>query len=320
MLKFIEGDQLIEIFLDLMKESTSADLAVAFWGKGSAAQLKIKKNGGIRIICNLESGACNPNEIEKLQELVKIKTNKELHAKVYSTKKGAIIGSSNASTNGLAIPASDAQWWREANIVVDEQSILDEIAKWFEIMWRDAQEITDSDLGRARELWKLRSSKAPHRKKEKTLIAALKANAELLQSAEIYCIVYREGLDPGAMAAWKKLSAGAELAKAWSYQPVEPFKAGSWLISCTFGKGSPSINGYLHVPDELASYLSSTKGEPDLYAAYPKSGIEVGLVRYRVSKEEKADLLKKLQEDSRFKRLNKTWEWGDALIPLRDLI
>ena len=320
MLKFIEGGRLIEEFQNLKKDSDGADLAVAFWGNGSAARLKIKKNGGIRIICNLQSGACNPDEIEKLQRLVNIRTHKELHAKVYSTKRGAIIGSSNASTNGLAIPASDAQWWREANIVVDDQSILDEIAKWFEIMWREAQEITESHLGRARELWKLRFSKAPHRTNEKTLIAVLKANAELLQSAEIYCIVYRDDLDPGAKAAWKTLSSGAELAKAWSYQPIEPFKAGSWLISCNFRKGSPSINGYLHVPDELASYLSSTKGEPDLYAAYPKSGIEVGLVCYPLSKGEKADLLKKLQENRRFKRLNKTWEWGDALIPLRDLI
>jgi hypothetical protein len=65
MLKFIEGDRLVDEFKNLMKGSASAELAVAFWGEGSATQLQIERNSSARIICNLGSGACNPKEIRR---------------------------------------------------------------------------------------------------------------------------------------------------------------------------------------------------------------------------------------------------------------
>ena len=154
MLKFIEGDRLVEEFHDLMKESATADLAVAFWGQDSARRLNIRKGSSTRIICNLESGACNPKEIRKLRGLVNVKTHEDLHAKVYCTENGAIVGSSNASTNGLAILASDAPGWREANIVVDDREILAAITEWFNKIWGKARTIRDSDLLRAEKLWK----------------------------------------------------------------------------------------------------------------------------------------------------------------------
>src|ERR1035437_8176444 len=206
MLKFIEGDRLIGEFQDLMKESATADLAVAFWGQDSASRLHIQKGSRTRIICNLESGACNPKEIRKLRGLINIKTHEDLHAKVYCTEKGAIIGSSNASTNGLAILASDAAGWREANIVVDDREILVAITGWFNKIWGEARTIQDSDLLQAEKLWEKRRQIAPGRQKAKSLIEALKNDAELLESTNIYCIVYRQPLDPGAKKKWKKLS------------------------------------------------------------------------------------------------------------------
>lgn len=321
MLSFIKGDKVVEAFLKLKGESASADLAVAFWGEGSATQLKIQKNSNTRIICNLESGACNPDEIEKLRRLANIKTQKELHAKVYSTKKGAIIGSSNASTNGLAIPASDARWWREANVVVNNKRILARIAKWFEKEWSDAKTITDSDIQRARVQWGKRSSMAPHRKKKgETLIAALKSNPELLKATKIYCLVYSEGLDAGAKRAWTNITPPEGVSP---YQPVKPFEAGSWLISCDFeDQKYPSITGrdsYLEVSGKVLTWPSEDEQELPLYAAHRKSAINLGSQAYKLSEQEKSDLLKKLKKNH-FKQLKKAWDMGDALIPLKDLI
>jgi HKD family nuclease len=108
MLKFIEGHELIEEFHSLMTKGAKLDLAVAYWGKDAARNLNIQRSGHVRIICDLASGACNPYEIKKLQSFTntEIKTHDELHAKVYCVNDVAIIGSSNASTNGLADPAS----------------------------------------------------------------------------------------------------------------------------------------------------------------------------------------------------------------------
>jgi hypothetical protein len=153
MLKFIEGDDLVREFHKLMKKSTSSNLAVAFSGKNASARLNIKKGSNIKIICNLKSGACNPDEIQKLRSLIEIKTHDQIHAKVYLTDNGAIIGSSNASANGLAVSALEASGWREANIVVDDRKLLASIKIWFGKMWKDARPIKSSDIELARTLW-----------------------------------------------------------------------------------------------------------------------------------------------------------------------
>jgi len=65
-----------------------ADFAVAYWGKGATERLgldKIRKKP-VRIICDLWSGACNPNELQKLLDRgFKLRTKDRLHAKVYIT-------------------------------------------------------------------------------------------------------------------------------------------------------------------------------------------------------------------------------------------
>ena len=299
------------------RRSTRADLAVAFWGKGAASNLKIVKGSKVRIICNLESGACNPDEIERLRTVAQVKTHPELHAKVYLTDNAAIIGSSNASANGLAMSANDVAGWREANMVVDDPSILPGIRSWFAKMWKDARSIENNDIDRARALWKLRRQLAPSTRNKKSLFGALRADHELFESSKIYCVAWCEPLDKGAKKISKKLSADGTLRNALFYQPVKPFDPGSWLIRCDFDRATPTITGYAYVPDEVVSSPSNVEGEPLLYAAFPKRMINVGLVSYRLSREEKEVLLSKLAKNPRVKA---AWKGGDALIALRELI
>jgi hypothetical protein len=319
MLKFIEGSELIKEFRDLKEERARVDLAIAFWGKDSSSKLQIEKGNRTRIICNLESGACNPNEIEKLQTLADIRTLSDLHAKVYITPRGVIIGSSNASTNGLAVSAKDAPGWREANIVTDDPDIQLAVGKWFQRMWKVAKPIEDELLQAARELWYKRRKIAPTRGKAKSLLEALRADAEDLESANIDCIVWREGLDKGAQSRADDITADMRAPeRAMFYQPVKPLEAGHWLIRCDFDRKQPKINGYAHVlDDEVLSWPSEVKGEPDLYAAFEKEKIKIGQRSYTLSAAEKVELLSKLASDP---RVESAWKTGDAVIPLRDLI
>ena len=64
----------------------------------------------VRIICDLLSGACNPVEIEKLKGLdgVRVRTRDRLHAKVWIGGNDVIVGSANASHNGLPGDDEDA--------------------------------------------------------------------------------------------------------------------------------------------------------------------------------------------------------------------
>jgi len=87
---------------DLINDSQSVRVAVAFWGEHSD-ELFNDQGKQIRIICNLLSGGTNPVPIQNLlrRPNLEIRRLETLHAKVILGDQSAIIGSANLSTNGL---------------------------------------------------------------------------------------------------------------------------------------------------------------------------------------------------------------------------
>ena len=85
--------------------------AVAYWGSGAAERTGLTEHdrpASVRAICDLLSGACNPDEIETLMQLgLSVRTLDRLHAKVWIGGDDVIVGSANASRNGL--PGEDEQ-------------------------------------------------------------------------------------------------------------------------------------------------------------------------------------------------------------------
>lgn len=135
-------------------------LAVAFWGAGAAYQLR----GACKIICNLESGACNPSVIRSLlsrDNCVVLKLA-GLHAKVVIGSAGAVVSSANMSTNGLGAEGADSSGTIEAGYFVSP-SVPDykRIAAWFDHQWIQATPITESDLAVAEERWEWRNRAMP---------------------------------------------------------------------------------------------------------------------------------------------------------------
>ncbi|MCW3845970.1 phospholipase D family protein [Sphingomonas sp. LB-2] len=158
-----ETDALSEI-RDLLRQTDSARLAVAFWGKGAIERLGLDRLGlTADILCNLDSGACNPAELRRIRALpgITLKSHPSLHAKVYWTPQGAVIGSSNASANGLALEGDAAGGWREANVRLDGTAMLDDIVTWFDTLFAQGNAILDEDLERAEQIWKTRAKMAP---------------------------------------------------------------------------------------------------------------------------------------------------------------
>lgn len=135
-------------------------LAVAFWGKGADLRLPDDR----RIICDLESGACNPSVIRTLRDQDPAKTLKlsGLHAKVVVGSCGAIISSANMSTNGLGADGANANGTIEAGYYVSAQlAEYKKIVAWFDYVWSKASEITDDDLDKAQNKWDLRPNYLP---------------------------------------------------------------------------------------------------------------------------------------------------------------
>ena len=128
----------------ILKKSKNINLAVAFWGQGASNSIKKVKNKKIKIICNLESGATNPYEIIKIGKLVgfdKIRSIKNLHAKVYLTEKEMILGSSNFSANGLSLEGNEINKLIEANVSLDDKNVIFQANNWFSDLWSQSKKI-----------------------------------------------------------------------------------------------------------------------------------------------------------------------------------
>ena len=135
--------------------------AVAYWGDGATERtgLSEKKNlKQVRIICDLLSGACNPREIRVLMGRgICVKTLDRLHAKVWINGNDVILGSANASRNGLPGTGDDAKANIEAAFLSEEPSLSQEIARWFDDRWETATKIDDRILALAEDLWTRRA-------------------------------------------------------------------------------------------------------------------------------------------------------------------
>lgn len=204
--------------------SSASEFAVAFWGDGAIAELGIPgRNGTLTVICNLSTGGTNPHVIEsmiadgKSDASITVCQNDRLHAKVYLFDNFAIVGSSNASTNGLALERGELTHWSEANILIEDQSTLNSLRAWMRDLRR--WEITDSDMRLAREAWKARRSsiRLPH-DRSKTVLEALRFESASLAALKIYVAIYHDDLSEEGEKA------RTEIQKEWNNKKVDVFE------------------------------------------------------------------------------------------------
>lgn len=158
-MQFLTGVDIQNQVRTIASRSGKVMAAVAYWGKGAAERTGLSAHedpASVRIICDLLSGACNPNEIEALQKLgFSVKTLDRLHAKVWIGGNNVIVGSANASQNGLlgeGEKAADANV--EAAVMSRDRALARRLAAWFELQWDASTEIEKRHLVRARQIWK----------------------------------------------------------------------------------------------------------------------------------------------------------------------
>ena len=124
--------------------------AVAYWGEGAIRDLGIHKGLDLTVVCDVRSGGCNTDVVEELIRLFgrkRILTHDRLHAKTWLAQSSAIIGSSNASSNGLGFEGREADSLVEANLLVDNPDTVTTVRTWMKnSVVRSAREITQNDL------------------------------------------------------------------------------------------------------------------------------------------------------------------------------
>ena len=158
-MQFLTGVDIQNQVRTIASRSGKVMAAVAYWGKGAAERTGLAEHedpASVRIICDLLSGACNPNEIEALQQLgFSVKTLDRLHAKVWIGGNDVIVGSANASQNGLLGEGEKAAEANvEAAVMSRDRALARRLAAWFELQWDASTEIEKRHLIRARQIWK----------------------------------------------------------------------------------------------------------------------------------------------------------------------
>ena len=160
-MRFLAGADIQTHVRTIASRNGEVMAAVAYWGSGAAERTGLTEHdrpASVRVICDLLSGACNPAEIQALKKLgFSVKTLDRLHAKVWIGGDDVIVGSANASRNGL--PSEDEQGAKanvEAAVLSQDPRFARELKAWFEKQWRASCEIDDQHLDEARQLWKRR--------------------------------------------------------------------------------------------------------------------------------------------------------------------
>jgi hypothetical protein len=251
MMKLLDETSALEAIHTLLAGADHARLAVAFWGKGAIGRLGLDRPGlSLEILCNLDSGACNPAELRKLLDLpgIELRSDPALHAKVYWTAGGAVLGSSNASANGLALESGAATGWHEANISITDPDVLTDIDAWFTGLFQAGYSVRTDDLDRAALIWKARTRQAPTgRRLASSLFEAWQTAPRHAIWKRVKVVWWREDLSPedhawidgeiadgrldsavGAYEGWNDHIAPGDLLIDFDVSGKKPAFSGTW--------------------------------------------------------------------------------------------
>ena len=153
-MRFVTDGQILETVRQLAQHDGELLAAVAYWGKGAGHETGIRtREQPTRILCDLLSGSCNPEEIKILKSCrsVKIKHRDNLHAKVWTNGKETLVGSANASMNGLGFAQTGPNI--EAAVHLLDAKIARRAKDWFNQQWEWAKCVDDTLLQAAMVRW-----------------------------------------------------------------------------------------------------------------------------------------------------------------------
>lgn len=125
--------------------------AVAFWGKGSSSIFTPKALKDAKIICDVALGGTNPKALVDLgaPDRKTLRHIEGLHAKVYLSDRGMVIGSANASGGGIGFEKTAGLI--EAGIRHAPTSAAYAAASdWFNKLWRKARMVDEDAVALAR--------------------------------------------------------------------------------------------------------------------------------------------------------------------------
>ena len=252
--RFLAQDTTIDVVRKGVASSKRAVLAVAFWGSGALREMGLDAEAlskRVRVICNLVHGGTNPSEIESLIEAgFEVAQCDRLHAKIYLFDDHAVVGSSNASANGLSFQGSELTGWLEANIMVRDEETLSSLAHWVENL--PTRPIGPVDLSAAKEAWaRRRASTIMGASSAKSVLDLMITGRNYLEGRGIYVAVYSTAMDKegerGLVNAQEELAIEVDGFQSWPELPQD----GTLICFWRGPRGGITFDGYKKRVPEL---------------------------------------------------------------------
>lgn len=328
-MQFLSGKDTLESLAELLKsEDVEIALAVAFWGGDAMKRLAVAewKAKNVRVICNATSGACNPLALKDLRSHIgsNLRTNSNLHAKVYWTPSKLVMTSANASASGLSLEGEEVTGNIEAGIVSTDHLLLTEVKQWFDELYNLPKTIeVDNDvIEEAQAMWALRRPGRPTFEQIGDVTAALRHKA-VLEDRKIWLVNYeseersREGEKQHQILKenWRagQLKAPVVAGGEVIFDGVDDFEetslAGyhwkSWIIDLTDNEPV-----FWFVPDK-ASVIALPKTKTFTVPLYRARKVRFGNQWMRVSRTDITELRKRWK--------SKVGRKSDMWVPLQDL-
>ncbi|OIQ65509.1 hypothetical protein GALL_529310 [mine drainage metagenome] len=100
-------------------------------------------------------GGCWPGALEELgaPNNDRLRRYDGLHAKVYISDKGMVVGSPNASANGIGFQNRNPVWLEAGTFHPGKSEAWHEAIKWFDQIYRNANKVDDAALAEAQRLY-----------------------------------------------------------------------------------------------------------------------------------------------------------------------
>ncbi|MCC5958737.1 MAG: phospholipase D family protein [Rhodobacteraceae bacterium] len=161
MCEFLQGAVLSQKIREVVK-GKNARCAVAFWGKDAEKELfgpGPLEWSNVQIVCDLSMGGTNPATLRALgaPDNPNIRYLDGLHAKVFMSDLGAVVGSANASNNGIGFMGGNAQLLEAGTYFGPDSDSCRTISDWFDdLSKRKSKRIDSTALNAAQLAWNSR--------------------------------------------------------------------------------------------------------------------------------------------------------------------
>lgn len=162
MSEFLVGDELSAKIREVV-QGENVRCAVAFWGRGAVEELfgaNFRKLEDVHIVCDLSMGGTNPETLRALgaPKNPNLRVRNGLHAKVFLSSKGAIVGSANASNNGIGFMGGEAHLLEAGAYFSANSDTCGEIEKWLEKLSTEkmSEPLDNQALKSAQDAWSKR--------------------------------------------------------------------------------------------------------------------------------------------------------------------